>query len=245
MISEFFSSGDVSEAVRCISEMDTCFYNHEVVKRMVSAALDHTNRERELTSQFLALAVGDGADYPIPRNSCELGFIVLLQRVEGLFKDVPDVLELLSAFIGRAMVDEVLPPAFVEHVTLLETDMGYAVIHHVKHLVSGKKRAVDDQLLNVWGANTSRSIQSIKLRISRILREYLISRELDEALTATQGHNIMACVERNRTLSQVATCTTLSQIKITMTLFYLNYCVEFETLYEQEPTPSSCRSCSA
>ena len=36
----------------------------------------------------------------------------------------------------------------------------------------------------MWRANTSRSIQSIKLRIERILREYLIIRELDEALTA-------------------------------------------------------------
>ena len=81
-----------------ISEMDTCFYN--CLSGVVSAALDHTNCERELTSQFLAVAVGDAGDYPIPRNSCELGFIVLLQRVEGLFKDVPDVLELLSVFMA-------------------------------------------------------------------------------------------------------------------------------------------------
>ena len=33
--------------------------------------------------------------YPIPRASCSLGFLILLQRVEDLFCDVPDVLELL------------------------------------------------------------------------------------------------------------------------------------------------------
>ncbi len=64
-----------------------------------------------------------------------MGFIILFQRVEGLYKDVPDVLELLSLFIGRAIVDEVLPPNFIDNQHyLLETDMGYTVINHVKHL---------------------------------------------------------------------------------------------------------------
>jgi len=190
IVAEFFSSGDVEEAVRCVAEMDTPFYNHEVVKRIVSTALDHGNRERELTSQFLARAVGDGdnEDYPIPRQNCELGFIILLQRVEGLYKDVPDVLELLSSFIGRAIVDEVLAPAFLDHVTLLETDMGFAVIHHVKYMLSGPRH--NDQLLNVWGANDQKSVASMKEAIRGIIREYLVSRELDEALTAIQELNV-------------------------------------------------------
>merc|ERR1712130_17996 len=136
------------------------------------------------------MGVGDGDDYPIPRQNCELGFIILLQRVEGLYKDVPDVLELLSSFIGRAIVDEVLPPNFVENVDLLQTDMGYAVINHVKHLLQGPKHQIDDQLANVWGCNSSKSIASIKQSIKNIISEYLISRELDEALTAIQELNI-------------------------------------------------------
>ena len=190
IIAEFFSSGDIDEAIRCISEMDTPFYNHEVVKRIISIAFDKGNRERELTSLFLAKSVGDGdnCDYPIPRKNCELGFIILLQRVEGLYKDVPDILELLSSFIGRAIIDEVLPPNFINNVDLLQTDMGYAVINHVKHLLSGPRHS--DQLLNVWGANNSKSIESMKKAIKNIIREYLISRELDEALTAIQELNI-------------------------------------------------------
>eukprot|EP01084_Bolivina_argentea_P109354 195469_1 len=194
IIAEFFSSGDIDEAIRCVAEMDTPFYNHEVVKRIISTAFDHTNRERELTSQFLARAVGDNiynendTNYAIPRKNCELGFIILLQRVEGLYKDVPDVLELLSAFVGRAIVDEVLPPAFIDNVDLLETDMGYAVIKHVQHLLSGPRHS--DPLLNVWGTNSSKSIQSMKTAIANIIKEYLISRELDEALTAIQELNI-------------------------------------------------------
>lgn len=195
IIAEFFSSGDINEAIRCIIEMDTPFYNHEVVKRIVSIAFDKGNRERELTSLFLAKAVGDNTinnnddeDYPIPRKNCQLGFNILLQRVEGLYKDVPDVLELLSSFIGRAIVDEVLPPNFINNVDLLQTDMGYAVINHVKHLLSGPRHS--EQLLNVWGANSSKSIDSMKKAIKNIIKEYLISRELDEALTAIQELNI-------------------------------------------------------
>eukprot|EP00485_Elphidium_margaritaceum_P012913 CAMPEP_0202706326 /NCGR_PEP_ID=MMETSP1385-20130828/18757_1 /ASSEMBLY_ACC=CAM_ASM_000861 /TAXON_ID=933848 /ORGANISM="Elphidium margaritaceum" /LENGTH=789 /DNA_ID=CAMNT_0049364767 /DNA_START=36 /DNA_END=2402 /DNA_ORIENTATION=- len=194
IVAEFFTSGDIDEAVRCTSEMDTPFYTHEVVKRIVSTALDKGNRERELTSQFLAKGVGDvvpkdpNTVFPIPRKNCELGFIILLQRVEDLYKDVPDVLELLSSFVGRAIVDEVLPPRFVENVDLLETDMGYAVIKHVQHLLSGAGHT--EQLLNVWGANSSKSIASMKSAISVIIKEYLVSRELDEALTAIQELDI-------------------------------------------------------
>ena len=167
------------------------------LERIHTIAIDKGNRERELTSLFLAKAVGDGPSlliddghesYPIPRKSCELGFNILLQRVEGLYKDVPDVLELLSSFIGRAIVDEVLPPNFINNVDLLQTDMGYAVINHVKHLLSGPRHT--EQLLNVWGANSSKSIDSMKKAIKNIIREYLISRELDEALTAIQELNI-------------------------------------------------------
>ena len=188
IVAEFFSSGDIEEAVQCVAEMDTPFYNHEVVKRIVSTAFDHGNKERELTSQFLARAVGDGDDYPIPRQNCELGFIILLQRVEGLYKDVPDVMELLSSFIGRAIVDEALAPAFLDHVTLLETDMGFAVIHHVKYMLSGPRH--NDHLLNVWGANSQKSVASMKKAIKGIIKEYLVSRELDEALTAIQELNV-------------------------------------------------------
>ena len=140
----------------------------------------------------MARAVGDHnvVDYPIPRKNCELGFIILLQRVEGLYKDVPDVLELLSSFIGRAIVDEVLAPSFLDHVETLQTDMGYAVINHVKHLLAGPQHKVDDLLLNVWGTNSSKSIASMKSAIKLIISEYLISRELDEALTAIQELNI-------------------------------------------------------
>eukprot|EP00484_Ammonia_sp_Unknown_P028600 CAMPEP_0197037724 /NCGR_PEP_ID=MMETSP1384-20130603/14858_1 /TAXON_ID=29189 /ORGANISM="Ammonia sp." /LENGTH=807 /DNA_ID=CAMNT_0042468071 /DNA_START=23 /DNA_END=2446 /DNA_ORIENTATION=- len=193
ILEEFFTSGDIEEAVRCVAEMDTPFYTHEVVKRIISTAFDKGNRERELTSQFLARAVGDSVldiDYPIPRKNAELGFIILLQRVEGLYKDVPDVLELLSSFIGRCVVDEVLPPNFLEHVDLLQTDMGYAVINHVKHLLSGSHARYTDKMLNVWGANSSKSIDSMKKAIQTIIKEYLISRELDEALTAIQELNI-------------------------------------------------------
>jgi len=44
--------------------------------------------------------------------------------------------------------------------------------------------------LNVWGTNSNKSIASMKGAIKLIISEYLISRELDEALTAIQELNI-------------------------------------------------------
>lgn len=187
IIMEYFISGDIQEGIRSISEMDTPFYTHEVVKRIISMAFDRQNRERELASQFLLYSVGDGDQFCISRDAVQLGFSILLQRVEDYYNDVPDILELLSNFILRAISDEVLPPAFLDNIQLLQTDMGYTVIDHVRQLVNTQSTL---DFINIWGTNSSKSITEIKHAIKLIIKEYLTSRELDEALSAIKELNV-------------------------------------------------------
>jgi len=44
------------------------------------------------------------------------GFVRLLSAADDLVLDCPDVVHLLALFLGRAIVDEVLPPAFLTQV---------------------------------------------------------------------------------------------------------------------------------
>ena len=188
IIDELFVSSDIEEATCCISEMDEAFYGHQVVKFLISSAFDHGNRERELASQFLVRAVGDNTKkYPIPRKNAELGFVYLLESVDELHKDVPNILEILSSFIARGIVDEVLPPSFLHKVDCSDDDnMRCSVINHAKYLLSGPQCKVNDALGNIWKASVFESVASIKRAIGGIIREYLVSRELSEALMCIQ-----------------------------------------------------------
>ena len=60
-----------------------------------------------------------------------LGFTRLLASVEDLALDFPDAAHTLSLFLGRAVVDEALPPSFLAAVlTSLRYDsLGVAVVH--------------------------------------------------------------------------------------------------------------------
>ena len=60
-----------------------------------------------------------------------LGFTRLLASVEDLALDFPDAAHTLSLFLGRAVVDEALPPSFLAAVlaSLRYDSLGVAVVH--------------------------------------------------------------------------------------------------------------------
>lgn len=189
IMDELFSSGDIEEAQRCIKEMDISFYCHEVVKILISRALDGDNRIRDLTSKFLAQSIGDGATDTIHRDSGHVGFLILLQRVEDLYKDVPDVIQLLSQFLARAIVDECVEPSFLDKVHLLETDMGYAVIHHARILLKGGNKA-RERLLDIWGASSNKSVKEIKSEMHEIVSTLVNTHELNETIESIKNLNV-------------------------------------------------------
>ncbi len=51
-------------------------------------------------------------------EAMSMGFTRLLAATDDLVLDCPDAVHLLSLFLGRAIVDEVLPPAFLTQVRL-------------------------------------------------------------------------------------------------------------------------------
>lgn len=84
-------------------------YLYELVKRSINMSFDRNDRERELISQFLSIA------YPDLLSSSTLGkgFERLFEQIDELVKDSPKARNMLTIFLARAVVDEILPPSYL------------------------------------------------------------------------------------------------------------------------------------
>jgi len=140
---EYFKNPDLDEARSAIKGI-TASLHYEVVKQVISIALDLENKDRENASVFLAEFSGQ----EIQTDQVIKGFTILFQRVEDLALDVPDVLKLLSSFLGRAVTDEAIPPSLLGRVDLSTHDMGYHVVAAAKDLLAAPKAGL--RLSRVW-----------------------------------------------------------------------------------------------
>jgi programmed cell death protein 4 len=167
-LQEYFDSGDVPEFVECLTELKCAEYHSEIIKKSISLSLDKTSRERELVSRFLCelhpkvLTDKDVTD----------GFLHLLEDTDDLTIDAPDAKSVVGTFLARAVVDEVLPPAF------LSNRRGEA-IENAMRLLSMEHCGA--RLERAWGPGDGRPVPDIKVAMDQLLKEYLLGRELDEA----------------------------------------------------------------
>ena len=83
----------------------------------------------------------------------------------------------VASFLARAVVDEVLPPAFLsEHNNNRPGDI---VVEKAVGLLS--REHCTARLERVWGPGDGRPIEELKQDMDKLLQEYLMSHELDEA----------------------------------------------------------------
>ena len=136
IVTDMFVNEEIDDAIESIQSLHCDSLHYEVIKAILRSALDRNNRQRELTSRFLAYTAQSLFSQP----SIEKAFSVLLERVEDLFLDVPDILHLLSVFIARAVVDECLSPSFLSRVDVDDRDLGAQVLRQVGRLLEGEGR---------------------------------------------------------------------------------------------------------
>ena len=84
---------------------------------------------------------------------------------------------MVSSFLARAVVDEVLPPAFLSDQN--NNRPGDPVIEKAVSLLS--REHCNARLEKVWGPGDGRPVAELKTEMDQLLQEYLLSRELDEA----------------------------------------------------------------
>lgn len=187
---EYFQSSDVNEFLLSLEELRCPEYHSEVIKRAITLACDEGPRERELTSRLLTELhprvlsdkdVSDGVEH-------------LLEGMDELSIDLPDAHSLVGAFLARAVVDEVLPPAFLAKHDNCQIDEdaqngnGYqSCIECAMRLLS--REHCTARLERVWGPGDGRPVNELKQSMDQLLKEYLLSRELDEAARCVRELN--------------------------------------------------------
>ena len=139
-------------------------------------ALDRKDRERELTSALLVSLCPD----VLPHEQIAQGFSRLLACVEDVCLDTPDAPHLLSRFLGRAVVDELLPPSYLTTCldTLRPDAAGVDVVKAAVGMLGARHAA--ERLTTCWygGATT---VEGLREAMQQLIKEYLVSGDQREA----------------------------------------------------------------
>lgn len=178
IIEEYFSTGDVEQAASDLRELGSEEYHHYFVKKLVSTAMDRHDKEKEMASVLLSALYAD----VISSAQISQGFSMLLESADDLAVDILDAVDILALFIARAVVDDILPPAFLSKAkkTLSEASKGLEVIQIAeKSYLSAPHHA--ELVERRWGGSTHITVEEVKKKISDLLKEYLESGDTFEA----------------------------------------------------------------
>lgn len=178
IIEEYFTNGVVEVAVSDLRDLGSSEYHPYFVKRLVSMAMDRHDKEKEMASVLLSALYAD----VISPSQISQGFILLLESADDLSVDIPDAANVLALFVARAVVDEVLPPAFILRVQkiLPESSKGLQAVQIAeKSYLSAPHHA--ELVERKWGGSTHLTVEEVKKKIAELLREYVESGDALEA----------------------------------------------------------------
>ncbi|CAA7395962.1 unnamed protein product [Spirodela intermedia] len=178
IIEEYFSTGDVDQAASDLRDLHSDEYHHYFVKKLVSMAMDRHDKEKEMSTVLLSALYADVI------NSAHInkGFLMLLESADDLTLDIVDTVDVLALFIARAVVDDILPPAFLKRARekLSETSKGFQVIQTAeKSYLSAPHHA--ELVERRWGGSTHITVEEVKKKIVDLLREYTENGDTTEA----------------------------------------------------------------
>ncbi|KAG1363370.1 Programmed cell death protein 4 [Cocos nucifera] len=178
IIEEYFTTGDVELAASDLKDLGSDEYHHYFVKKLVSMAMDWHDKEKEMASVLLSALYVD----VISSAQISQGFVMLLESVDDLALDIVDAVDVLALFLARAVVDDILPPAFLTRVKqmLAESSKGFQVIQTAeKSYLSAPHHA--ELVERRWGGSTHITAEEVKKKIAYLLREYVQSGDTAEA----------------------------------------------------------------
>ncbi|KAI4319049.1 hypothetical protein MLD38_032697 [Melastoma candidum] len=175
---EYFSTGDAGVATSDLRDLGSSEYHPYFIKRLVSMAMDRHDKEKEMASVLLSSLYAD----VISPHQIRDGFVLLLESADDFCVDIPNAVDVLALFLARAVVDEILPPAFLTRAkkTLPESTKGYHVIQTAeKSYLSAPHHA--ELLERRWGGSTHITVEEVKKKIDDLLNEYIENGEAFEA----------------------------------------------------------------
>jgi len=174
ILTEYFASGDVDECAKSLSELKTSVPHEEFVRKAIFIAMEKQAYERELVSQLLSSLYAN----TISAEKIAEGFQTALDKLDDLLLDSPDAVDLLAKFLARAIVDEIVPPAFIKNATA-ESKATKEVLALTSALTTEKHRI--DRLAHIWGPGDLSSVKRLKEETNTLLEEYLSTGDVSEA----------------------------------------------------------------
>ncbi|XP_027335580.1 uncharacterized protein LOC113849693 isoform X1 [Abrus precatorius] len=178
IIEEYFSNGDVELTASDLRELGSSEYYPYFIKRLVSMAMDRHDKEKEMASVLLSALYADVISPAQIRD----GFFMLLESADDLAVDILDAVDILALFLARAVVDDIIPPAFLARArrALPESSKGVQVIQTAeKSYLSAPHHA--ELVERRWGGSTHITVEEVKKKIADLLREYVDSGDTFEA----------------------------------------------------------------
>jgi len=173
LIQEFLTSGDVNESIKSLKELKIGAQHDQFVKKCILSAMERKAEERELVSKLLSSIYNIAV---IPEKLAE-GFQAALDDLEDVVLDTPDAVGMLSKFLARAIIDEVVPPAFLKH-AIAKSELAEQCIQLANSLLNQPFRS--ERLAHVWGAGDLSSVKRLKEEVTLTLKEFLINNDFNE-----------------------------------------------------------------
>ncbi|KAL6218258.1 hypothetical protein ACLB2K_011473 [Fragaria x ananassa] len=178
IVEEFFATDDITSTANELRELDMPSYSFYFVKKLVSKAMDRHDKEKEMAAVLLSALYADYIDPP----QVYKGFCKLVESADDLIVDIPDTVDVLALFIARAVVDDILPPAFLKKQMndLTKDSKGVEVLKRAEkgYLAAPLHAEIIERR---WGGSKKRTVDDVKAKINNLLIEYVVSGDKKEA----------------------------------------------------------------
>ena len=130
---------------------------------------------------------------------------MVLDSVDDILVDHPNGIELLSLFMARAAIDDILPRSFASKVPKCATGTNKAAVIDSFNRHIGSRHAAE-RLLRCWGeAGVGHDIDATKASIRSLLCEYIASSDAEEASRCL--HSLKVPFFHHEVVKQIAIMT--------------------------------------
>eukprot|EP00299_Pterocystis_sp_00344_P000580 c10164_g1_i1.p1 GENE.c10164_g1_i1~~c10164_g1_i1.p1 ORF type:complete len:357 (-),score=69.13 c10164_g1_i1:62-1132(-) len=134
-LEEFFQEFDFTEFTKTLKELDCSPFHGQVIKYVIRSAIEKPVGKIEKGAQLLSNV--SGPHQPVTMLQVMQGVELVLAECEDLALDNPRCKEVLSQLIARLIVDESLPPSFLDHVfAVAQGDVGQEVLNMATELLN-------------------------------------------------------------------------------------------------------------
>jgi len=182
LVQEYLASGDIDETIKSLKELKISHIHGQFVKKALFTAMDKQAYEREIVSKLL-LSIYEVA--VTPEHIAE-GFQLALDSLDDIVLDTPDAVDVLSKFLARAIIDEIVAPAFLK-TAIAKSPRAEECLGLANAQTNQPFRS--ERLAHIWGAGDLSSVKRLKEESALVIEEFLTNGDLKEAYQSVRDLN--------------------------------------------------------